>query len=407
MTTAATAWSAELRITVEQVLPGARAGARAGGDLYRVLPTARRARTVVPARDVRASAAALRGYGRLQPARRAVLRRLSAPVLARARPVPPGDLLTVPAGPDGLRAHLQDLLGLADLRLAVPVRALDPHSKPTVQVLTNSGRTVGFCKVGTGPAVERLRVEAAGLRRFAALGTTRVRVPELLHEGEWNSRGLVLTAPVPAQARRLRVRELAATWPALLGLQEGADSSALGESSWPGRSRARLERLADAPGAGLAREMLSTLTELVERHGATELLMGELHGDWTPWNLAVRGNELWCWDLEHSDPAAPFGTDVVHGLVHVGQHVRRQTFAQACRAAASDAADVLPTLGLSTRATSAVIAAGLWDVVVRACEVRGRPGSQRPDWQPGLTPDVLLAVLHSARQPADAPAPSG
>ena len=389
--------SPELLKTIEIVFPGAPFGRR-GADVYRALPTLAHARIVVPGDARRAAVAAVRGYGRLQPRRRAVLRRVAAAWLATPGGARSTEVLAVPAHEQDLRSHLQALLGRSDVRLAVPVRSLDPHSKPTVQVLSGNGQTLAFCKVGRGPAVRRMQVEAAALRRFEKLNVPGLRVPELLHEGPWCDRHLVVTAPVPERARRATLRQWPTTCRALFALQLGEESQPLGTSGWPGAVAERVSQLSGATGPPLAQALVETLTLLLKRHEKTPVVLASTHGDWVPWNLALRRHEVWCWDLEHSESSAPFGIDVVHGLAQIALRLRGMALDQAVDQTARMAGPVLEkTLHLAGANAEAVIALGLWDVLLRACEVRRRGVPEQQAWQAGMSTQAVLKALNGLR----------
>ena len=391
--------SPELAHTLEVVFPVAdvqpNPGVAGGADLYRAVPHVRQARILVPGRDRRAATAAVRGYGRLQPRGKRLLRRVLAPVLARSPRL--WDPAIVSAGQDTLRGHLEGLLQ-TELRLAVPVRRLDPHSKPTVQVLRPDGRTVAFCKVGLGPAADRLRCEAAGLRRFAAISSPGLRTPRLLNEGPWLDRYLVVTTPVPVDARRATPRQWSRTCRALSALRLDSAAAPLAATTWAATAADRLLRSERSAGTDVHRALHDTLALVLQRHGRTEMVPALSHGDWTPWNLALRGDEVWCWDFEHSEASAPQGLDIVHGLVQIGLRLHGLPIDRAAERATRTAEHVLEhTLGVRGAVGSAVVSLGLWDADLRACEVRDATAPRRWGRQEGVTPDGLLRVLDQVR----------
>src|SRR5581483_240361 len=159
-------------------------------------PRASSARYLVPIGAPRPAAAGVAGYGRLQRPRQRLARRAAALAVLTGRGHLPGaHVVSAPGDATALRPHLEDVLGVQGLHLGVAVRSINPHHKPMVRVLRSDGSTVAFCKLARRPAAKaRLTREAEALRALADGSRPRLRVPGLLHVGEWRDRALLVTS---------------------------------------------------------------------------------------------------------------------------------------------------------------------------------------------------------------------
>jgi hypothetical protein len=130
---------------------------------YAVVPSASRPRFLVPMVNRCVASRSLSAYNALRPpnvrAARAglsVLARLGAfdlPMASRLTVTAPSDIARVDVD---LTHHLATELGISDLAGACGVRPPDPNQKPTLQLFDNSGRPVGFAKVGWNDATRNL-----------------------------------------------------------------------------------------------------------------------------------------------------------------------------------------------------------------------------------------------------------
>jgi hypothetical protein len=388
------AWSADLHRLVDDVLPEAMEDlSSASADRYRAVPSVAHARYLVPLGSRAAGRSAVRGYGRLRSLRQQAGRDLAQIVVGATTPAS-GDVLRVPRTGTDLASHLASVLGL-ELQLGLPVRTRNPHSKPTLQLLTQDGATHAFCKVARTPGARtRLHAEREGLLRLARTPTTRLRVPTVLHSGTWRGRELLVTAPLPPDARLCTPRSFPSTFPLLFELLDTARVDALADSPWWQDLAQRIDALTGA-GAVVRESVARAHAVLGDSSGATALMTGPVHGDWVPWNLAVRGQEVWCWDLEHSRACAPFGHDVVLGMLLVQTHLRGMRLHQAHAAVWPRALQSLGELGLSRASAMLAVRTSLLELVVRSAEV----ADDELGWQPGLTPDLLLKVLDDQTYP--------
>jgi hypothetical protein len=134
------------------------------------------------------------------------------------------------------------------------------------------------------------------------------------------------------------------------------------------------------------------LDALDRRCDGVELPLGLSHGDWVPWNLAVRhdgdGPALVAWDWEYGATDAPLGLDDVHGGYVVARQ-RGADVAGALSVALLHGREVRPDPSLLDLLAVVHPASLLSRELLRAALA---PQSARPD---GLTPEgaEVLAVL--------------
>lgn len=363
---------------------------------YAAWPTPANARYLVPLGSLRAARACVSGYGGLRPLKQRVTRRGLGELLSRApRLLEAGRLKVVRRADhdaDGLllTEWIGGRIGVPDVQLGIPIRSLDPHSKPTVQLVTPAGATVGFTKLGwSRSARTRVSHEAAAYRWLSCHASGSLRLPRVVDDGQWQGRALLTTRPLPSDARLVRNRDYDSTFHVLRSLSSSQRFSPLGSSPAATALASRVAALRQAGVFPLAAELETAVHRLLAHHGEVGLLHGALHGDWVPWNLALRAGELWAWDLEHWSPCAPVGLDVVLGMTQAVVYKRGVTVAAAMALTTTQIMEQLSLLGLGSSARRAVLDLGRVEVAVRAAELfelsRG--------WQTGFDSGVFVAVL--------------
>jgi hypothetical protein len=318
-----TAADADLRAQyLEDVLgvlyPTASATAGSGGVRpdqvaeYFVVPHARRPRLLVPTRSRRVAAAAVRRYAepqtRLGRFKRnavvAALRTGASALLLRDRMRISG------AVGDTIDGYLRHALGM-DLSLSVHIGPARANRKPVLQLLTPEGETVGFAKLGVGPLTRRLvRAETIALTTLAHVRLRELSVPRVLHSGTWRGHEVLVQSALPVWRPRAdldhdkltgAMREVAGA----CGIRQGW----LAGSGYWMELRNRLAGVAGHPdGAALT----AAAHTLAARAGHVPLRYGAWHGDWAPWNMAVRAGALLVWDWERFTLGVPIGFDAVH-----------------------------------------------------------------------------------------------
>lgn len=277
----------------------------AGGLPYAVVAARSNPRWWLLPLDNRRAAAA--GLEMLQPVTRAAqLAKAAARGIARAGPL--GWL-----GRGQLRlSGLPDLAGALDGRaahVACFTGTEGPHRKTALQIMTADGEIVGYAKVTGNPLVKRyIENEARQLEAIASMGLTAAMVPKLLeHRQEHGVARLVtdtLRKPGHIVSKELRgphdrfLAELASKTARRGGAETLAALTSTLDALRPSLSEAWNDRLSK----GIAR-IVPTIDALP---------VGLAHGDFTPWNTFIVGDQLYVFDWEYAHPAYPLGFDRVH-----------------------------------------------------------------------------------------------
>jgi hypothetical protein len=290
-----------------------------GGDRELVvLPSLARPRLLVP-RDKIVAAAALAGFKTsASPAARR--RMVLAARLVRAgalRLAPSAVRLTRRGSGDaqGIDEHISQALG-TDVSISIHIGPPRAVRKPVLQLISPTGRTLGFAKVGT-TELTRALVEAEATR-LVELDRDRlhcVRVPEVLHHGTWQGLAvLAQSALVPIGASLVSPELLRS---AMLEVAQVADVTAVRVSEHPYLDQLR-RRCARLPPSSDATALAEAARETAIDPCGVVLRFGSWHGDWTPWNMAGSDDEVMVWDWEHFESGVPLGYDVLHHHVVAG-----------------------------------------------------------------------------------------
>ena len=286
-------------------------------DEYLVVPSARTPRLLVPRRPRVSAAAAVRRYS--EPGSTAGWLKREALALAIRTGVADviiKDTVGIPRlhADDGeaptieqyLREHLGDIV--VSVHLGGPARA---NRKPVLQVLDRRGGTLGFVKVSVNE-LTRLLIghESAALRFLSAQALPSVSIPEVLHQGRWRNREVVVQSALPVWRRRRGGATSARRQAAMLDIAtvQGTTTAALSDSTYMSRLSTRASLLNEETG----RKLVAACEQLLHRVGDVELDFGSWHGDWSPWNMAVREHQLLVWDWERFGDDVPMGFDAVH-----------------------------------------------------------------------------------------------
>jgi hypothetical protein len=302
-----------------------------------VLPGLGSPRLLVP-QERRAGSAGLRRYGEPGSVRsKLATRALSATVATGlgGLVLPDRLLVRVPAGAETIDSYLSSVLGHRVL-LSMHIGAARANRKPVLQLLTHSGKTVGFAKVGHNPLTAALvRAEHDALSRLGA-GLNHLQAPHVLSFTSWRGMEVLVLSPMPVWQKRtpLRSGQLAKAI-AEVAAVSGLRHSPVADSRYWQTLTARLEETRDAgadacrttlrsagsggpqgrdvgPGHGDYAALRAALDELAIRAGTTVLAFGSWHGDWTPWNMASTRAGLLVWDWERFTSGVPAGFDALH-----------------------------------------------------------------------------------------------
>ncbi len=289
-----------------------------------------------------------------------------------------------------LNEYLAAALGVRRVEVSVAFGSARPNQKPIVRIHADDGSTLGFAKVGWNDLTRQLvDTEAAFLASPAARALRTVRVPRLLHTGEWNDRRIVVASALsgPPRVRPVRppgpavVREVAA---------RGAGSlaeAALATSPYRRTLDARLGEL-HGSAAAVARDAASVVDD---GWSATRLAWGAWHGDWVPWNMRTTDDAVIVWDWERTAHDVPLGFDLLHYHFHKTLAATSNTPAIASLVdATSAAATALGDLGVRSNATPAVALLYALEMHLRFAATTGEPG-ESVAWLDGL---LAAAIRH-------------
>jgi hypothetical protein len=361
-----------------------------------VLPSARHPRLLVPS-GRRASAAAVRRYGEPGSIKaRAGSRILCAALAAGAGAAGLGGRLRVPGGSGTIEAHLSSVLNRQVL-ISTHLGSARANRKPVLQLLTADGETVGFAKISVNPLTRDLiRAERAALETLSGRGLRTMRIPQVLHYGQWQDHDVLILSALPVWRRRktLRPRQLAAAMAELVSVN-GVRREPL--AGYLTRLRSRLV----AAPVSSDRERLEAALDAVARvsgaagaAGGAELTFGAWHGDWTGWNMASTAGGLLVWDWERFTDGVPAGFDALHYRLQTAVVRRRQPPRPAAAECVRAAAATVDPLGVPAREAALVAVLYLAELSARylvdrqeqAGALLGRPGS----W---LIPAIEEAVI--------------
>jgi hypothetical protein len=403
--------AAYLAEVIDQLYPGADGGRPAPPEAkratsarpYIVVPGRRKPRVLIPAADRRIAAAALTRYAR--PAARGA--RLKRDAAVWALRLGAGRLLLPHRvkvdGAEGIDEHLASVLG-HEVHLSIHIGPARANRKPVLQILDGDARTVAFAKLGVNPLTRELvDAETAATRRLSEHCDLRLlRVPRLLHAGEWNGHNLMVASALPAwtapadlgPARRTAaMRELADAC--------GSSRSPLGESNYASRLRSRLKTLTER--AEPDADTLQTAGEtLLDRYAAAEMSFGSWHGDWAPWNTRETDEVIYLWDLERFEVGVPYGFDAVHYRLQDDIVTEGMDPTSAVLGLVADAPTVLAPMGVAPAEAEATVLLYLVDLAARYMgDQAERAGAALGALGRWLLPTLLRHIARQRTAPAN------
>jgi hypothetical protein len=376
----------------------AQTDAPAGGrvvDAFSVLPSTRDPRLLVPS-SRRAASTALRQH--TNATTRSLWLRAEAMAwamrLGAGKRIARGRLHVLSEDAYGgalpLKELLREIFGPGPLDLAVRLGPMRPNRKPVIQVLRPDGTVLGYAKVSRTDLTARLVAnEGRMLARISEAGPQTFRVPIVLHSGVWAGMQVLVVGPLPRRLVALRGADARMPVAATRELAElfGTTREALAESAHWRSTRARIGLV-----QGPAAEALAAASAGIEqRHGDVVLPIGSWHGDWTPSNMAGRGERLSVWDWERSGDGMPVGMDAGHFGFHIARKVRKLTPKPAAASTLAWMGPVLAAMGLDPRHARLMLGLALLEMAVRFQEARAEGVEVTDPAYLGALEDLLAA----------------
>jgi hypothetical protein len=216
-----------------------------------------------------------------------------------------------------IEQHLARELGRSEIFLGVSLGTPGAHQKPLFQVMDREGRALAYAKIGWNEAtIRNVQNEAQALQKLSQAKFTKASIPRVLLAEYWNDYYLLLQSG-PTSEDWVPSRDLSAKHLQMLAELNEIDhiSVPLQESIWWKSIEERIKTL-DEMGAAYDADLVRwTLDECAINFGETEVSFGMKHGDFAPWNLLEKKEELFVLDWEYADNHAPLGSDLFHFVI--------------------------------------------------------------------------------------------
>jgi hypothetical protein len=337
------------------------------------LPSKARPRLLVPARDGRAAAAALRQYNQGM-SRAARGRKAGAGALARLGAARVHrDRVSVSAPPggeaDSIADQLATQLSVPHVQLSAFIGSARPNRKPVLQLTDAHGRVIGYAKVAWNDLTNRLVAnEAASLRSLARQPVPGLAVPAVHGEFRWNGFRVLVTSAGPHRRRRRGATGLR-PGPGLLasiGRTDGAPRIELSETPFVRGIRSRTPSLSGV----VAEQAGAAMVRLDTEFGDRPVAAGRWHGDWSPWNMQRTRGGWFVWDWERSASGVPVGMDAIHHAFQWSYHLTGGNVDAASAAALWVAGATLRQLGQPAGMERAFLGLSLLELLLRFEEGR-------------------------------------
>jgi len=191
-----------------------------------------------------------------------------------------------------------------------PPRAVQ---KPVLQILSGTGQTLGFAKIGVDDTSRHLvRRETQNLRFLSTANLRTVTVPAVMHSGQWAGHEVLAQQALLRTGRGYVDGSTLEAAMYEIAHAEGTASRALERSSYWSRLHQRIE---DLPRSPLGELIRAVRDEVGATSGSVSVPFGCWHGDWGPWNMTQSEGRLLVWDWEHFEHDVPLGFDAIHHQV--------------------------------------------------------------------------------------------
>ncbi len=294
-----------------------------------------------------------------------------------------------PADAPSIEEPLRRVLGVDDLRLAMPIGPARANRKPVLQVADAAGRVRAFVKVGHNPLTSRLvRQEGEALRRIESEPLRDIRAPQVLASLQWGGNEVLVLEPLDIPSRRLTGE--AGRERLLKVVQEVARIGGRSPVDWqqhPYRDTllARVEQCGELAGP------LRRQVEQIESR--LPVASGSWHGDLNSGNIALVAGPCPVWDWERFESGVPVGFDLLHHELHQSITVRGVPADAAASRLVTESVRTLAPLGVDPAAADAVARTYLVTLACRylADDQRGAGADL------GRVHEWLLPALEEAR----------
>lgn len=199
-----------------------------------------------------------------------------------------------------LEAELSATFGRTDLCVALAMGVPGAYRKVTAQVITSSGETLAYAKIGTLPSAQAvLEDEYRALSRLSEAQRLRGRVPEVLSWFDWHGgKGLLLTSgPERRGPQRLSRSHREFCGDVFFSFsREGVFE----ESPMWTRMVQTARRLSPYLPPAVAACYDRALATLREEMGEVALPLSLAHRDFIPWNTRMGPGGLFVFDWERA-----------------------------------------------------------------------------------------------------------
>lgn len=175
--------------------------------------------------------------------------------------------------------------------------------------MSRGGEIIGYTKISRNPLViPYLENEARMLDRVARLEITSAAVPTLIDYAHKNGVAQLITdsSRVPGYVVPLRIGHAHRAFLTELAVKTAQTGG--------GKTLSKLAQKLDEIDDFLSPEWSSRLNAGIARikPGIEAVRVGLAHGDFTPWNTFLIGQQLYVFDWEYAQEDYPLGYDMVH-----------------------------------------------------------------------------------------------
>lgn len=279
---------------------------------FAVLPSRNRARWLLPLLERKGTAGEFDLYKPFSPAGR-LMKSLIVRMRAHGwQALGRQTILVASKEPPAIERLVTEITGEQRCTFALSLGTPGTYQKLTVQVSRSDGSILGYFKMPiTSSAGERLRNEAAFLRRLATFQQLRAHIPKLLFAGDWNNNTIIFQSSLEGEAGPVSFSKL---YQDFLDALQHCEPSRITGKLLAEKMAERWEKLVPRMATkwlALGRDALKTIMQ--ELNGAT-IPCGFHHGDFAPWNARVHRGKLFVFDWESARYDAPSLWDQFHFL---------------------------------------------------------------------------------------------